>query len=241
MPADRIATGRNKPGRGGSGLARQMAVGYSTACSDGNFQGSGLQPLSAIRRLVELRYGAAGVPEGQRNTFAWVAANALAWSCGSSDDYARDLVPVIAEISPSYSAHEIRAAASSITRRVKEELGQGTGLLKMSNQTFAEKLLITDDEAKQIFGNKGLQQEKNWNIGAMGFEKMANLPYQEYKAETKARQRVAAERTNEIKVAATIQQREKAHQMRMEGFPQAAIATRLGVSQKTISRWLAGL
>lgn len=44
MPADRIATGRNKPGRGGSGLARQMAVGYSTACSDGNFQGSGLQP-----------------------------------------------------------------------------------------------------------------------------------------------------------------------------------------------------
>lgn len=194
--------------------------------------------LSAIRRLAELRYGAAGVPEGQRNTFTWVAANALAWSCGGNDDYARDLVPVIAEISRSYSAHEIRAAASSITRRIKEDLGQGTGLLKMSNQTFAEKLSITDDEAKQIFGSKALQQEKNWNIGAMGFEKMANLPYQEYKAETKGRQREAAKRTNEIKVAATADQRSQACQMRAEGLTQAAIAKAIGVNQSTIARWL---
>ena len=42
-------------------------------------------------------------------------------------------------------------------------------------------------------------KKANWNIGIMGFEKIRNLPYKEYKREVKRRQKMAGKRTGNTK------------------------------------------
>lgn len=200
--------------------------------------------LSAIRRLAEIRYGTAGVPEGQRNTFVWMAANALAWSAGGADAYYRDLLPVVRELVSSFTHAEVLSSASAVNRRVKEQFGQNTGLYKMTNVRFREILDIRTDEAVQLFA--GHQPHPEWDIGVMGFEPMANLPFAQYQAETQRRQVEAAVRTNEVRK--TVGRKKGSGKqnklmpqvlaMLANGHSHRAIAAALGVSQPTISAWI---
>lgn len=198
--------------------------------------------LSAIRRLVELRWGTAGVPEGQRDSFVWVAANALAWSCGGADKYSADLVPVIKEMAPTLSHAEILSSASAITKRVREPDGQDKGLYKVSNERFRALLGISDIEAVHLF--QPHRPQPDCQVGVMEFPKMSNLPFAEYLAETKRRQAAAAERTNQVRKSAGRKSRKdellpQVLAMEAEGKTQQEIAKVLRVGQKTISRWLA--
>lgn len=193
--------------------------------------------LSAIRSLVRLRYGHSGVPEGQRNTFAWLAANALAWSAGGADDYDKDLVPVISEIAPTLTSVEIQSAASSVSRRVREEIGRGKGLFKMCNSTFAEHLKITNAEAALIFRRQGVRK-KSSDAGIMGFEKMKNLPLADFKKETFLRRVASARRTAEIKAASNADNRIIAIEMRAKGASMRAISKVVGVSKSTVENWV---
>lgn len=198
--------------------------------------------LSAIRRLVELRWGTAGVPEGQRDSFVWVAANALAWSCGGADKYSADLVPVIKEMAPTLSHADILSSASAITKRVREPEGQDKGLYKVSNDRFRALLGISDAEAVQLF-------QPHWpppdcQVGVMEFPQMANLPFTEYLAETKRRQAAAAERTNQVRKSAGRKSRKdellpQALTMLADGQTQQAIAEALGITPRTLFNWLA--
>ena len=203
--------------------------------------------LSAIRQLAEIRYGGAGVPEGERNTFTWIAANALAQSCGGADNYFLDLCPVISEFIPSFEHHEILSSASSISRRIKEPQGQDSGLLKMKNSTFREKLAITDDEAAILFGQSGRTRE-NINHGAMGFEKIRNLPRDQYDAEVHGRRLLSAERTNAVRK--TVGRKSKRDELMPivldmvgQGKTQDQIAEALcnaghETTRRTVSNWL---
>lgn len=207
--------------------------------------------LSYIRRLVEIRFGKAGVPASSRNNYAWIAANALAWSCGCSDDYTSDLVPVLQEIAPSLSTVEAHASASAVSKRIKQEIGQGTGLYQMKNETFRDKLQITDEEwaaLRPAEGEDGKPKkakatQAHWEIGSMGFERMANLPFEEYQAETKRRQQAAAAKANATRKSAgrTSKKAEllpRVRELAAAGKTQREIAAEVGVGQMTVSRWL---
>lgn len=197
--------------------------------------------LSAIRRLVELRWGTAGVPVGQRDSFVWVAANALAWSCGGADKFRANLVPIIKEIAPSLSHVEILSRASAIIKRVREPEGQDKGLYKVSNDRFREILGISDAETVQLF--QPHRPQPDCQIGVMEFPRMANLPYVEYLAETKLRQVAAAERTNQVRKSAGRKSRKaelmpKVLDMLADGRTQQAIAEALGITPRTLFNWL---
>lgn len=201
--------------------------------------------LSAMRRLAEIRYGTGGVPEGQRNNFVWIAANALAWSAGGADKYFHDLLPVVQELAPSLAYSEILSSASSVSRRVKQKDGQDAGLYKMTNDRFRELLGITDGEAALLFSSgAGRQPNPEWNVGVMGFAPMANLPFAEYQAETRRRQAAAAVRTAAMVKGKTRMTKKdkllpKVLALLVEGHSHRAIATELGVSHPTISSWIA--
>lgn len=201
--------------------------------------------LSAMRRLVEIRYGTAGVPEGQRNDYVWLAANALAWSAGGADNYFADLLPVVRELTPTLTHAEILSSASSVSRRVKEQFGQDSGLYKMTNSKFREILSITDSEAAMLFSSgAGRQPNPDWKVGVMGFEKMRNLPFAEYEAETRRRQAAAAVRTTEAtrgktRMTKRVKLMPKVLEMLAEGHSHRAIATELGLSHPTVASWIA--
>lgn len=174
-----------------------------------------------------------GVPEGRRNDILWVASNALAYSRSSADDFKRDLVPVLREICPTFSPTEIRSAAASVCRRVGEEYGQGKGLYKMTNDRFNEALGITKDDWSGVGTRK-----KPANAGAMGFEKMANLPFDEYRAETTKRRRAAAKMASEAKASVNVEKRLQARKMAATGMTQRAIAVELSISLGSVNKWV---
>ena len=194
--------------------------------------------LCAIRRLVEKRYGGSGVPKGERNQYVWLAANALAWSASAADDYFRDLQPVIREIAPTMTTTEIMSSASTINRRIHEVAGKDTGLYMMTGQKFNRLLEITDEEASWIFSESGVDRSE-WNVGIMGFEKMKNLPYQDYVAETKRRQAEAGRRSSEVrKSTKPIELHQKARELASQGLSIRKIAAALEVSVGTAHNWL---
>ncbi len=173
-----------------------------------------------------------GVPEGQRNSILWISANALAHCASAADNYKRDLVPVLREICPTFSDSEIRSAASSVTRRIEEEHGHGKGLYRMTNSKFNELLGITE-EAWAGHGRSARPNE-----GKMGFEKMANLPFDEYLQETRRRQSVGGKARAIEKAKANEEKRAMARQMAANGIKQRAIATELGVSLGSVNKWI---
>lgn len=197
--------------------------------------------LSAIRRLVELRHGTSGVPAGQRNTFAWLSANALAWSSGSADAYYRELVAVVRELAPSLTHAEVLSRASAITTRVRQPQGHDSGLYKMTNGRFRELLAITDAEAAVLFESRRTRADVNH--GAMALPPIANLPFAEYLAETKRRQVASAAYTNETrKRAGRFSRRDELMPqvlaMHAAGHTQAQIAESMGLDRTTLSKWL---
>lgn len=203
-----------------------------------------------------------GVGEGNRNNFFWPMANALAWSCGTTDQLTHEL----AALHQSYFHHtgwtrgEAMQAAGSVMRRLREPQGKGTGLYRMTHQTFLDSLEITVEESRGFGGSAasggGRKQSETLNVGVMGFEKMRNLPFDTYLAETRRRQGEAgkvigahnlptttgqAERGRLGGTAKGLKNQDKRAQalaMASAGAIQAAIATALNVTDRTIRNWL---
>lgn len=205
--------------------------------------------LSMIRRLVEMRHGTAGVPPGERNKVVWIAANALAWSAGGADAYFRDLVSVVRELVPSFTHAEVLSAASAVSKRVREEQSRDRGLYRMTNARLRELLAITDVEAEILFGSgRRRRPAPECQVGVMGFERMKNLPFAQYQAETKLRQAAAARRTTAIRkvVGKSSGRKSKRDQLMSqvlallaEGRSHREIAKALSIAQSTISSWVA--
>jgi hypothetical protein len=208
-----------------------------------------------------------GVPEGSRNNFFWPMANALAWSCSTSDELTHEL----AALHQSYFHHtgwtrgEAMQAAGSVLSRLKEPQGMGTGLYRMTQQTFLNSLEITAEEARAFDGCADSGRRQNgghsdtWNLGVMGFEKMRDLPFEAYLAETRLRQSKAGRAIGVKNLPVAVGQadrgklgglksgvtrastnEEKRIQARSMAstMTQTAIAAELGVSRPTINAWV---
>lgn len=192
--------------------------------------------LSDIRRLVELRYGASGVPEdsGERNNYCWVVANALSYNVDSARLYP-EMCSVFREICPSYTPAEVRTSASSILTRVRT----GVERYKMTTAKFRSHFGIDDSEARQLLTlGAGRGRKKPVNEGVMGFERMEHLPHAEYLAETTRRRQEAAKYMHNIRALASEDQRAMALRLSGEGMSIRAIADEMRASKSTIARWI---
>lgn len=197
--------------------------------------------LDVMRRLLDVR-GLSGVEEGSRHEWVWVAANGLAWVNREQMRPLRtDVIEWARRHIPTYTPAEVTQAAAAVLKRIKQPQGRGSGLYRMAETTFRAKLGITADELESLdIARRKEAPEARWNVGAMGFEPMRGLSYEDYQAETRRRQQEAAHRTNEMVRAARLDHQEKARQLRAEGLSTTKIANRLGVNQSTVSRWLRG-
>lgn len=217
--------------------ARSLATLVRRASSPGELSAATLwwDRLSDIRRLVELRYGAAGVPEasGQRNSYCWVVANALSYNVDSARLYS-EMVSVFREICPSYTPAEVRTSASSILTRVRT----GAERYKMTTQTFRSHFGIDDSEARQLVTLGAGSRKKPVNEGVMGFERMEHLPHAEYQAETTRRRQAAAKYMHNVRALASEEQRAMALRLSTDGLSIRAIADELGASKSTVARWI---
>lgn len=195
-----------------------------------------------------------GVKEGHRNNYFWPLANALAWSCTGADQ----LIHELAALHQAYFSHkgwtrgEAMQAAATVLRRVKEPQGWNTGLYKIPNQLFFDKLDITKEEVRE-FGSSpegGRKQNRaGWKVGVMGFEPMRGLEFDAYLAETRRRQteagrvagRVAGSKNLPVVPTnkASDDKRAKAQLMRNSGVTFRAIADELGVSVGAVHKWCA--
>lgn len=191
--------------------------------------------LRVMEKIVEVRWGAAGVPAGQRHEWVWIAANALAWvNRDQAKPLGVDLTAWARMFVPGYSAVEVRAAAASVLKRAA---GQGAGLYRMAETTFRAKLGITEEEVAQAVGVRRNTDEDRWAIGVMGFEPMRGLDFDAYKAETRRRQAEAAVRTNTMHRAAREPLVAKAKALRAAGQSLPKVAEALGVSVATAWNW----
>lgn len=196
--------------------------------------------LDFIKRLIQLRNPDGVIPEGNRNNFLWIAANALGWiNREQHKPLLNDLFSWARKYAPSMTEAEVKESAASVLQRFGQKQGKGTGLYRMDKHTFRELLEITDEERESIRMNRTSSNYKaeEWNIGVMQFEKMRGLSYDEYKEETRQRQQKAAERTNGLKVARSAEAQQKAREMRLNGLSVRAIAKELGVSVGSVSNW----
>lgn len=191
--------------------------------------------IKTMEKIVETRWGAAGVPAGQRHEWVWIAANALAWvNRDQAKPLAADLTAWARRLVPGYTAVEVRAAAASVLKRAA---GQGAGLYRMTETTFRTKLGITEEDVAQAVGVRRNTDEYRWDIGAMGFEPMRGLDFNAYKAETRRRQTEAAVRTNTMHRAAREPLVAKAKALRANSQSLPEIAKTLGVSVATVWNW----
>lgn len=192
--------------------------------------------LDDIRTLVALRYDGQGIPadSGKRNSYCWILANALAYNCNPAQLKA-EIVTEFSKICDNYSAVEIRGSAGSVLSRMKH----GTDLYKMSNPKFIELLDIKPSEASKLKTlGKGKAKKKAVNEGIMGFEKMENLKYADYVAETTRRRQAAGKYTASVKRANSADDRALALRLHSEGVSLRGISRELGRSTATIHDWL---
>lgn len=226
---------------------RRAAIDKSAAASVKRVIKSAQDPLSAlsssvlwwdrlsdIRRLIELRYGSAGIPQNhdQRNLFCWVVANALGHNVPHSRLY-KEIVTVYREICPSYTETEIKSSASSILSRAKSG-----NLYKFKTGTLRTHFSITPDEERHLvtFGGGG-KRKKEVNAGAMAFEKMAWLSPEEYAAETLRRQRESGKYAGRMKALSNEENRAIALSLRQSGMSIRGIADEIGVSVGSVHKW----
>jgi hypothetical protein len=189
--------------------------------------------LDAIRAIARAR---GGIPEGQRNSWAWVAANALAWGLGSAERLYLELPQVVREIAPSYSYRDAQRSASSVIRRLNE--GR-EALYRMRTTTLAEKLGLNADEYKVL--RAATQAHPAYNPGVMGFEPISGLTFEEWKAEVRRRQAEGGRYSASIRASRHPEdKRTKAREMAARGMSQRQIAAELGVPRPTVQTWLKG-
>lgn len=188
--------------------------------------------LDAVRAIARAR---GGIPEGQRNNWVWIAANALAWGLGSAEKLYLELPHVVREIAPSFSFKDAQRSASSVIKRLKE--GGREALYRMRTATLAERLGLTADEYKVL--RAATQAHPAYNPGVMGFEQISGLTFDEWLAEVRRRQAEGGRYSASIR--ATNHQEDKralARQMAAQGMSTRAIAVKLGVSLSNVARWL---
>jgi hypothetical protein len=187
-----------------------------------------------------------GICEGDRNNMFWLMANAMAYSCTSVEDLIKQIASLHQDLfsDQEWKRSEAVASAGSVINRLK------TGrLYKMSNRTFMEKLKVTPDEkaalGSLLAGQEGTgshnAKKGKWDIGAMDFEPMKGLEFDDYMAETRRRQALAGARSAEVRGAPanaiSSDIRAKAVLMKNSGLTTRAIALELGISQTTVSNW----
>lgn len=194
--------------------------------------------LDVIRQVAQSR---GGIQPGQRNTWLWIAANALAWGLGDAGKLWMELPQLAREIAPSLTDSEARNSASSVYRRLKD--GGREALYRMKTETLADMLGLEPDEARLLRGNS----HPAHNPGIMGFPKMHGLSLDEYLKERHRRQSeggkysvgIATAAAQAARHAASEDKRTQARLMAAQGYSVRAISAELGVPKSTIAIWLA--
>lgn len=202
-----------------------------------------LRRLDVMTQLHALRYTAdAGVTEGLRSAWLYVAGAGLHWAHGNSVDTLRqDIVEYAAHYMPTFTRTEALGAVSAVLRRAAS--GQQ---YRFTEARFRSALGITDAERAVLASAKAQPQEglqlglfeQPVREGAMGFEKMRGLSFEDYQAETLRRQQEAGRWSAAQRAAKSADARAEALRLRAEGATQAAIAGALGVHVNTVAKWL---
>jgi len=209
--------------------------------------------LQALRRIAQAR---GGIKPGKRNEWCWIVANSAAYGLGDPRTLYGEIVTLMREIAPSYTAAEARSSASSVYARLKEGKDR---LYRLKTSTIIERLEITDDEARRHgLLTAGRRGHGTKNPGALGLPKIQGLTFEEYKAEVHRRfalggqysasirreaslaeaRRHAGKASAQARAQASEDRRVLARQMRAQGMTQQAIADELGVTQQAVSKWL---
>jgi hypothetical protein len=208
--------------------------------------------LQALRRIAQAR---GGIQPGARNEWCWIVANSAAYGLGDARNLYGEVVTLMREIAPSYTAAEARSSASSVYARLKEGKDK---LYRLKTSTILERLQISDDEARQSgLLTAGKLGHGTKNPGALRLEKIQGLSFEEYEREvrrrfalggqysasvrdetglTEARSR-AAQMAAQAKAKAREDERSSARLMRAQGMSLRAIAAELGVSVKAAWTW----
>lgn len=187
-----------------------------------------------------------GARQGNRNTLLWLMATALSWSCGGSlPQLTQEILALHQDLfsAAGWTREEAMASASTVARRVSEPDSWSTGRYKFKTATWLERLEATPAEIREhghlLAGALGNRKTDHWQIGSMGFERLKNLPFDQYLAEVRSRQAQAGRRSAEIRQGTRGQDvREKAREMASEGFTSRQIAEVINVNQSTVVRWL---
>jgi len=208
--------------------------------------------LQALRRIAMAR---GGIQPGKRNEWCWIVANSAAYGLGDPRNLYGEVVTLMREIAPSYTAAEARSSASSVYARLKEGKDK---LYRLKTSTILEKLQISDDEARR-YGllTAGKLGHGTRNPGVMGLEKIQGLSFEEYEREVRRRfslggqysasvrhesalvdaRRQAGRESAQARAQASEDKRSSARLMRAQGMSLRAIAAQLGVSHESVREW----
>jgi hypothetical protein len=208
--------------------------------------------LQALRRIAQAR---GGIQPGKRNEWCWIVANSAAWGLGDPRDLYAEVVTLMREIAPSYTAAEARSSASSVYARLKEGKDK---LYRLKTSTILERLQISDEEARQHgLLTAGSFGHGTKNPGVMGLEKIRGLSFKEYEKEVRRRfalggqysasirhesalvdaRRNAGKASALARAQASEDKRASARLMRAQGMSLRAIAAELGVHHDTVREW----
>lgn len=188
--------------------------------------------------VIDARGGDVKKGDG-RHEFAWIAANALGWSNrNNASMLALDTIAWCQNRLSGYTESDIIQAASAVLKRAAKSSAISSSLYRMSEQTFKEKLGISDAEISSIQNERKTHADKEINAGAMGFKKMIGLTFEEYFDETRVRQKAAGKRTASILRENERRMRDRAKKMQRNGRSASYIASRLDVSLKTVKLYL---
>jgi hypothetical protein len=208
--------------------------------------------LQALRSIALER---GGIQPGQRNEWCWIVANSAAHGLGDPRNLYPEVVTLMREIAPSYTATGVRSSASSVYARLKEGKDK---LYRLKTATIIERLEISDDEARRHgLLTAGSHAHGTKNPGVMGLKKIHGLSFEAYKREVRRRwalggqhaasvrdetslteaRRHAGKASAEARARASEDKRSSARLMRAQGMSQQAIADALGVTQQAVSKW----
>ena len=186
-----------------------------------------------LKTIINIAVARGGIGVGQRDTWTWVAANALAWAVGDVAKFEVELPELIKKIVPTYTSDEVKASVTSVLKRL--ESGR-ENLYKMKTDTLVSLLGLTPAEAEEFYMGLG---HVTHNPGIMGLLPLAGLPYDEWAKEVKRRFSLGAGYTAEQKRLKTAEKRLRAAYLRGQGLNLRQIAAELGVSHEAVRKWLA--
>jgi hypothetical protein len=208
--------------------------------------------LQALRSIARAR---GGIQPGSRNEWCWIVANSAAYGLGDPRNLYGEVVTLMREIAPSFTAAEARSSASSVYARLKQGKDK---LYRLKTSTVLERLEISDEEARQHgLLTAGRLGHGTKNPGALGLPKIHGLPFEEYVREVRRRfalggqysaairhesalvdaRRNAGKASAQARAQASEDKRSSARLMRAQGMSLRAIAEELGVSHEAVREW----